>query len=126
MILRLEGAEPLLEVILEGEVHSLSGEVSDDVSEVASPERDEALLLVNSAKAITNTLVSVFNSHVLVGILNLKEHLNSLNRGHKGLRNSGRNTTDHEVLKEMILSNSATFSHRVSLFSFAIIYNDNL
>ena len=32
---------------------------------------------------------------------------------------------DHEILKEMILSNSATFSHRVSLFSFAIIYNDN-
>jgi hypothetical protein len=77
-------------VILEGEVHSLGREVSDNVGEVTSPERGKALLLVDSAKAINDTLVSVFSGHILVGILDLKKHLNSLNRSDDGLRNSGR------------------------------------
>ena len=118
-------AEPLLEVILKSEVHGLSGEVSDHIGGVASPEGDEALLLVHSREAVTNALVLVFSSHVLVGVLDLQKHLNSLNRSDHSLRDGGGNTTDQKVLEEMILSNCATFTHGISLFSFAIIYNDN-
>lgn len=84
-MLGVEWAEPLLEVILEGEVHGLSREVSDNVGQVSSPERAEALFFVDSAEAITNTLVLVFSGHVFVGVLNLEEHLNSLNRGDDSL-----------------------------------------
>lgn len=84
-MLGVEWAEPLLEVILEGEVHGLSGEISDNVGQVSSPERSETLLLVDSREAITNSLVLVLSSHVFVGVLNLEEHLNSLNRSDDSL-----------------------------------------
>lgn len=58
-------AEDLLVGILEGEVEGLSGEVSDDIGEVSSPERGEALLSVDSLEAINDTLVSVLLGDVL-------------------------------------------------------------
>lgn len=55
--LRLLEAEQGLEVVLEGKVKSLGGEVSDDVGGVSSPEGGKTLLGVDSREAVTNTLV---------------------------------------------------------------------
>jgi hypothetical protein len=62
--LGVEWAENLLVGILECEVESLSGEVSDDVGQVSSPEGKETLLSVNSLDAINDTLVFVFLSNM--------------------------------------------------------------
>ena len=40
--------EDLLELILEGEVHGLGREISDDVGQISSPEGVEPLFTVNS------------------------------------------------------------------------------
>lgn len=55
--LRLLEAEHGLEVVLEGEVKSLSREVSDDVGGVTSPERGKTLVLVGPGEAVADTLV---------------------------------------------------------------------
>jgi predicted transposase/invertase (TIGR01784 family) len=52
LVLGLEGAEPLLVVILQGEVHSLSGEVSDNVGPVSTPKGLNPFFSVNSFEAI--------------------------------------------------------------------------
>ena len=89
--------------VLEGEVESLGGEVSDDVSQVTSPEGTEALLLDDSLEAVTNTVVSVLGLDGLGGVLHLEEQLDSLDRGHDGLRDSGRDTANHEISHEGLL-----------------------
>ena len=47
--------EHLLELVLEGKVKRLGGEVSDNVGQVASPEGQHALFLGNSDKGIDDT-----------------------------------------------------------------------
>ena len=56
-VLLLLVAEERLEVVLEGKVQGLGGEVSDDVGRVASPERDETLVGVGAAGAVGNARV---------------------------------------------------------------------
>jgi len=102
-----------LEVVLEGEVESLGGEVSDDVGGVSSPQRSDTLLLVDTGETVTNTLVwgrkttlldpdmsvrvgtaSAKDSHL---ILVLDQELDTLDRSGSGLGNSGRHTSHEEV-----------------------------
>jgi hypothetical protein len=96
-------AESKLVEVLAGEVEGLGREIPDDVSEVASPEGTEALLLNDSAEAVVNTLISHLNGNVGVSILDLEEELDSLDRGNDGLRHGGGNATDEEVEHEVLL-----------------------
>lgn len=91
-------------LILAGEVEGLSGEITDDVSGVTSPESTDTLFSADSVEAITNTIVSLFNGDVRVSILDLKEELDSLDRCDDGLRDGSRNTTDKEINQEVFLS----------------------
>lgn len=50
-------AEERLEVVLEGEVERLGGEVSDDVGGVTTPECSDTLLVVGPGETVTDTLV---------------------------------------------------------------------
>lgn len=62
---RLLEAEERLEVVLEGEVKGLGGEVTDDVGGVAAPERGEALLGDDAGEAVTNALVGLGETALL-------------------------------------------------------------
>jgi len=75
----------LLVVILAGKVKGLGWEITDDVGEISSPEGSETLLSNDSLETVSNTIVSVFNSDFLVGILYLKKKLYSLNWGNNCL-----------------------------------------
>ena len=65
-------AENLLVSIFECKVHGLSGEVSNDVSHVSSPEGSESLFGVHSSEAISNALISLVYCDVLLGVLYLQ------------------------------------------------------
>jgi len=88
-------AENLLVGILESEVQSLSGEVSDDVSEVTSPESADTFFLGDSGQAIDDT--SVLLGELGIGILSLEEELNSFDGGDSGLGDGSRDTTQSEI-----------------------------
>jgi len=70
--------EDLLVLILERKVESLGGEVSDDVRQVASPERDEALFLGDTNDAVHDALVLVGSRDLFAGMLYLEQELHSL------------------------------------------------
>lgn len=61
-------------------LNSLSGEITNNVRQVSSPERFETLLCNDSPEAVANSFVhvSTFWDNVLVSILNLKQQLYSL------------------------------------------------
>ena len=80
--------EYLLVIVLESEVKGLCGEITDDVSQVTSPERSKTLLLDDSLEAVHNTVISVFGLDGGGSVLNLQEKLDSLNRGDDSLRDS--------------------------------------
>ena len=112
--LRLLEAEQGLEVVLEGKVQGLGGEVSDDVGSVTSPQGYKAFLLVGSGEAVHDTLVrgsetslldpesrqgfvaqkARVNSHL---ILVLDQELDSLDGGSGSLCNGGRDTSHEEI-----------------------------
>jgi len=89
--------ESLLVEIFASEVQGLGWEITNDVSKITSPKGSNTLLGNNSFEAVTNTTVSLVSSDVLVGILDLKEKLDSLNWGNGGLGDGGGNTGDKEV-----------------------------
>jgi len=93
-------AEDLLVCILEGEVKSLSGEVSDDVGKVSSPESGETFLLGDSDKDIDDTLVFLITLDLRRGILGLEKELDSFDGSDSGLGDGSRDTTHKEILKE--------------------------
>ena len=78
-------------------------EVTDDISEVTSPEGNGSLLSDDSAEAVTDTGVSVFDGDVLVSILDMQQELDSLDWSDEGLGNGGGNTCDHETFEETCL-----------------------
>jgi hypothetical protein len=65
LLLGVVWAQVLLVGILECEVQGLSWEVSENIGQVSSPVGKESLFLVDSIEAISNALVSIFNSDVL-------------------------------------------------------------
>ena len=94
--------EDLLVKVLEGEVQSLGGEISDDVGEVTSPERSETLFLDDSLEAVANTVISVLSLDCRGSILDLEEELDSLNGSDNCLGDSSGDTADHEIGKEAL------------------------
>jgi hypothetical protein len=83
-----------LEVILEGEVQSLGGEVTDDVGSVSSPEGLDTLIGNNATEAVGDALVGVGETAGLEHlILVLEKKLDTLNGGSSGLGDSGGDTS---------------------------------
>lgn len=93
----VEWAEILLVGILAGEVESLSWEITDDVSQVTSPEGHNTLLRCDSGEAVTDTSVLLILGDIWVSILHLKQKLDSLNWGHNSLGDGSGDTTGKEV-----------------------------
>jgi len=97
-ILILLVAEHLLELITEGKVQGLGGEVTDDIGRVTSPEGQDALVCGGPPKAIHNAIVFPVKTASLEHlILILNEKLDTLDRGSSGLGDSSRNTTHEEI-----------------------------
>jgi len=97
-ILILLETEQLLEVILEGKVQGLGGEITDDVGQVSSPERDDTLLSSDTPGAIHDSLVGFSQTTALQHlILVLDQELDTLDRGSSSLGNGSGDTTHHEV-----------------------------
>ena len=120
-------AEPLLVSILTGEVKSLSWEVTDNIGEVTSPEGTDTLLSDDSLEAISDTVISHLLWDIWVGILDLKEELDSLDWGDSGLGDSSGNTTDEEILDETLLLNLLWFLSAhiyLSILLFIKLIND--
>lgn len=63
--------ENLLVLVLEGKVEGLSREVSDDIGQVPSPEREEALLFGDTDNAVDDALVLLVNCNLFAGMLYL-------------------------------------------------------
>jgi len=110
--LGIVGAEDLFVDILEGEVKGLSGEISDDVGSVSSPESIETLFVVDARKAITDTGVLLhvggwgltsLSSLLTHGVLDLKEELDTLDGGDDSLGDGGGDTTDHKIGEEALV-----------------------
>jgi hypothetical protein len=90
-----------LDGVLEGKVKSLGWEVSEDVGQVTSPERDDALGSEGSLAAVDDAAVWLVESALLDHlILVLDEELDSLNWRGDGLGDTGGDTREHKVLKE--------------------------
>lgn len=85
--------EDCLVCVLEGEVHGLSWEVPDDVSEVSSPEGSNSLLLWDTDENIHDSLVTLVNGDSLGSILDLEEKLDTLNWGNSGLGDGSSGTS---------------------------------
>lgn len=64
--------EELLVLVFEGEVEGLGGEVTDHVSQVASPEGEKALLLGDSHHTVNDSLVLCLCGDLFAGMLDLK------------------------------------------------------
>jgi len=91
-------AEQGLEVVLEGKVQSLGGEVTDNVGRVTTPERNQALVRIGASEAVDDALVWVRETTLLDHlILVLDEELDTLDGGRRGLGDGRRDTTHHKV-----------------------------
>lgn len=89
-------AEHLLELVTEGKVQSLGGEVSDDVGGVSTPQGHDALVGHGALEAVADTAVAAVQTASLDHfILVLDQELDTLNRGSSGLRDGGRDTTHY-------------------------------
>lgn len=63
--------EDLLVLVLEGEVESLGGKVTDHVGQVTPPEGEKALLLGDSHHAINDPFVLLLSTDLFAGMLDL-------------------------------------------------------
>lgn len=63
--------ENLLVLVLESKVEGLSGEVSDDVGQIPSPKREEALLFGDTDDAVDDALVLLVGCNLFAGMLYL-------------------------------------------------------
>ena len=97
LLLGIEWVEILLVEIFASEVECLSWEITNDVSEVSSPEGNDTLLRQDTSEAVANTVVSLISSNVLVGVLNLEQELDTLNWGDESLGDCSGDTTDQEI-----------------------------
>jgi len=92
--------EDLLVLILECKVESLGREVSDDVSQVPSPEGNEALFLGDTNDAVHDALVLLGSRDLFAGMLYLEKKLHSLNRSNSCLGDGSGYAASQEVLGE--------------------------
>jgi len=93
-----------LNTILEGKVKSLGGEVTDDVSQVSTPEGSDTLFTGHTGEAVDDTGVTghLTTDNLGVGILGLDQELDSLNGSGGCLGNSTRKSTSEEINEEIV------------------------
>ena len=85
-----------------GEVDSLSGEVSDNVDTVSTPEWNDSFLAHAASEAVDDSVVLRFELGILV--LGLEEQLDSFNGGGEGLGDDAGESTCEEVEEVEIVS----------------------
>jgi len=105
------GTEDLLIGVLEGEVKGLSREISDDVSEVSSPESGDTFFFGDSDQDIHNALVGLVTGKLLVSSLGLEKELNSFNGGNGSLGDSSGDTTESKIEGKIASLDFRTFTH---------------
>lgn len=89
--------------VTEGEVQSLSREVTDDVGGVTSPEGNNTLGGSGTLEAVANTgVLAVKTAGLKHLILVLDKELNTLNGGGSSLGDGSGNTTHQEVDDEAL------------------------
>jgi len=111
ILLGVIGAEDLLVGILEGEVEGLSGEISDNVSEITSPESRDTFFLGDSEEDINDTLVLLVFRDMGVGSLSLEEELDSFDGSDSSLGDSSGDTTENEIEGEITGFDFRSFTH---------------
>lgn len=99
-ILVYAAKEHLLVLVLESEVERLSREVPDHVSEVTTPEGEQALLLGNADEGVDYTLVALVLCDLFADVLHLEQQFDTLDGCYGGLGDGGRDTASQEVLGE--------------------------
>jgi len=92
--------EHLLVLVLEGEVERLGGEISDDVSEVTTPEGQEPLLPGDADESIDDTLVALVSGDLFADVLDLEQQLDALDGRDGGLGDRGGDTASEEIFRE--------------------------
>ncbi|GMT19204.1 hypothetical protein PFISCL1PPCAC_10501, partial [Pristionchus fissidentatus] len=108
--------EDLLVSILEGEVQSLGGEVTDDIGEISSPESGETLLLGDSHEHINDALVTLVFCDGARCVLHLKEELDTLDGGDSGLGDGSGRSSGGQIDKELLgIETLCFFGHYFSL-----------
>ena len=89
--------------VTEGEVQSLSREVTDDVGGVTSPEGDDTLGGSGTLETVANAgVLAVKTAGLKHLILVLDKELNTLNGGGSSLGDGSGNTTHQEVDDEAL------------------------
>merc|ERR1719232_2374782 len=97
----LGSLEHALDLILEGKVQSLSGEVSQHIGKISSPEGVDSLGLENPGGAVNDPSIRFVKTSLLDHlILVLDQELDSLNGGSSSLGDSSSDSGEHEVLSE--------------------------
>ena len=83
-------------------VECLSGEISDDIDNISSPEREESLLPVDPDEAVHDPLVSLVGGDPLVGVLDLEQHLDPFQGRNHSLTHCGGDAACNEVEDEVL------------------------
>ena len=96
---RAGDTEPLLVVVLEGEVERLGREVADDVGQVALPEGSNTLLLGDTRQDVHDA--SVLGLDLLGLALVLQQQLDALNGRSDRLGDSSGDTSEEEVFRNV-------------------------
>merc|ERR1719328_52717 len=97
----LRSLEQALDLILEGEVQSLSREVSEHIGKISSPEWVDSLSLQDPGGTINDASVWLVKTSLLDHlILVLDQELDSLNGSGSSLGDSSSNSGEHEVLSK--------------------------
>merc|ERR1719154_334045 len=90
-----------LDRILECEIESLGGEISENISQVSSPEGVDSLGFEDPGGAVDDSSVGLVQAPLLDHlVLVLDQQLDSLNGSSGSLGDSSSNSSQHEVLSE--------------------------
>ena len=95
------GEEPF-DGVFESEIEGLSGEISDDVGQISTPERGDTLLAGDAHEAVTDASVAgnLARSDLRVRILCLQQQFHALDGGDDGFREGTCGTTGSEIQHE--------------------------
>jgi len=93
--------EKRLVLVFEGKVEGLGGEIPNNVDDVTAPEGEKALLCLNSFETVDHAGVPLILGDEFLGILNLKQQLDSLDGRNDGFGDGGRNSSGDEVQHEI-------------------------
>merc|ERR1719153_1595029 len=95
----LGGGEDCLNAVLEGEVKSLSGEVTKDIGQVTTPQWVDTLCGKDTSEAVNDSVIRLVQTTLLDHlILVLDEKLDSLDGSGGSLGDSSSYTSQQEVL----------------------------